>query len=90
MITVPIQLPSNSVDLQGVKLASIELDYECLLAAATSVTAVLHKIVRGTDTNVAVASHPTVTQDLTAATDAADEDQHRLKVTLYHSRMDRQ
>jgi creatinine amidohydrolase/Fe(II)-dependent formamide hydrolase-like protein len=82
VVTVPVVIPSNSVALQGAKLTSIEVDYELLLAAATSVTAVLHKIVRGADTAVAVASHPAITQDLTAATDAASEDQHRLTVTL--------
>jgi len=83
VVTVPIQVPSNSIALQGAYLKSIELDYEILVEAATSVTAVLHKIVRGADTAVAVASHPTITQDLTAATDAADVDQHKLIVTLY-------
>ena len=82
VVTVPCQIPSNSISLQGAKLASIELDYECIDGAATSVTAVLHKVVRGIEGAVAVASHPTITQDLTAATDAADEDTHKLIVTL--------
>jgi hypothetical protein len=82
VVTVPIVIPSNSVDLQGIKLASIELDYELETAAATSVTAVLHKIVRGIDGAVAVASHPTITQDLAAAVAAATHDQHKLVVTL--------
>ncbi len=82
VVTVPVCIPSNSVALQGAKLVSIELDYELIDAVATSVTAVLHKIVRGADTAVAVASHPTITQDLVADAGAATQDQHRLKVTL--------
>jgi hypothetical protein len=82
VVTVPVQIPSNSQDFTGCKLVSIELDYELMDAAATSVTAVLHKVARGTDTNVAVASHPTITQDLVADAGAATQDQHRLKVTL--------
>ncbi len=82
VVTVPVVIPSNSIALQGAKLASVELDYELLDAAATSVTAVLHKIVRGADTAVAVASHPTITQDLVAAVAAATQNQHKLIVTL--------
>ncbi len=82
VVTIPVQIPSNSVALQGAKLVSIEVDYELLEAAATSVTAVLHKVVRGADTAVAVASHPTITQDLAAAVAAATQDQHKLLVTL--------
>jgi len=82
VVTVPIMIPSNSIALQGSKLASIELDYECETAAATSVTAVLHKIVRGADGAAAVASHPTITQDLVAAVAAAAHDEHKIVVTL--------
>ena len=82
VVTVPIQIPSNSIALQGCKLASIELDYELIDAAATSVTAILHKVVRGIEGAVAVASHPTITQSLVAAVGAATEDQHKLVVTL--------
>jgi hypothetical protein len=82
VVTVPVQIPSNSIALQGAKLASIELDYELIGAAGVSVTAVLHKIVRGADTAVAVASHPTITQDLAAAVAAVTQDQHKLTVTL--------
>lgn len=81
-VHIPIDLLSNSVALKGVLLKSIEVDYEVLIAACTSVTAVLKKIVRGVDGEVAVVSAPVITQDLAAATDAADVDQHKLKVTL--------
>jgi len=88
VVNVPIQIPSNSgVDVAGLPnrgslLKSIELDYELLLAVATSVTATLRLVKRGADGAVAVVSTPAITQDLTAATDAADEDQHKLTVTL--------
>jgi len=82
VINIPITLPSNSNDLKGAYLKSVEVDYELLLAVATSVTASMNKITRGADGAVAVVAAVTVTQDLTAATDAADEDQHKLTVTL--------
>lgn len=82
VVTVPIQIPSNSVALQGCYLRSIELDYEILIEAMTSVTGAVNKITRGADTAVAVVASQTVTQDLTAGTDAADVDQHKLIVTL--------
>lgn len=82
VVTVPVIIPSNSIALQGAKLVSIELDYELETAGATSVTAILHKIVRGADTAVAVASHPAITQDLVADAGAETHDQHKLTVTL--------
>jgi hypothetical protein len=82
VVTVPVVIPSNSVDLQGCYLKSIELDYELETAACTSVTAVLHKIVRGADTAVATASHPAITQDLVANAGAETHDEHKLIVTL--------
>ena len=82
MVTIPIVIPSNSVALQGAKLKSIEIDYELLLAGATSVTAVLNKVTRGAEGGVAVVTAPAITQDLAAAVAAATEDQHKLTVTL--------
>ena len=41
-----------------------------------------HGAMRGVDTAVAVASHPTITQSLVAGTTAATQDQHKLVVTL--------
>lgn len=81
-VYIPITLPSNSTQLKGSLLKSIEVDYEVLVAACTSVTATLKKITRGADGAVAVVSTVATTQDLTAATDAADVDQHKLTVTL--------
>jgi hypothetical protein len=82
VINIPIILPSNSVALKGALLKSIEVDYELLLAVATSITMSLNKVTRGADTAVAVVSAVTVTQDLAAATAAATQDQHKITVTL--------
>ncbi len=81
-VNIPIMIPSNSVGLKGSYLKSIEVDYEILILACTSVTATLNKVARGADTAVAVVSAPTITQDLVAATTAASADQHKLTVTL--------
>jgi hypothetical protein len=88
IVYIPILLPSNSaVDASGSPtkgslLKSVEIDYEVLVAACTSVTAALTKIKRGADGAVAVVSTQASTQDLAAATDAADVDQHKLTVTV--------
>lgn len=88
VVYVPIPLPSHSgVDASGVPvkgslIESIEFDYEVLIAACTSVTAALTKIKRGADGAVAVVSTIAATQDLAAATDAADVDQHKLTLTV--------
>jgi hypothetical protein len=82
VINIPIMIPSNSVALKGSKLTSVEVDYELAAHAATSVTASMNKITRGADGADAVKSTVTVTQDLTAATDAADIDEHKLTVTV--------
>lgn len=82
VVNIPIPIPSNSVALKGSYLKSIEIDYEILTAAATSITATLNKVTRGADGAVAVVAAVAETQDLAAATDAADVDQHKLTVTL--------
>ena len=81
-VYIPVKLPSNSVGQIGSMLKSIEVDYEVLVAACTSVTATLKKITRGADTAVAVVTTVTTTQDLAAATSAATVDQHKLIVTV--------
>lgn len=81
-INVPIMVPSNSVALKGSRLKYVEIDYEILVAACTSWTMSLVKVVRGADTAVAVVSAPAGTQLLTAATTAATVDQHRDRFTL--------
>lgn len=82
VIYIPITLPSNSVGLVGSKLASIEVDYENLLAAATSVTFALNKVTRGASGAVAVVSAVPVTQNLAAAAGAEVQDQLKCTVTL--------
>ena len=81
-VTIPLAVPGNSKDEKGSKILSVEIDYEILTAAATSITATVWKIARGADGAVAVATQVTATQNLTAATDAADVDQHALTVTI--------
>jgi hypothetical protein len=82
VINIPVAIPSNSIALQGAKLASVELDYELLLAAATSVTLSMNKITRGADTAVAVVAAVAGSQDIAAAAGAETQDQHRVKWTL--------
>jgi hypothetical protein len=81
VITIPITVPSNSVALQGAKLASIEVDYEILTAAPTSITWTLNKVTRGADGAVAVVAAVTKTNDLADA-DAKDVDQHKIIISL--------
>ena len=82
VITVPIMIPSNSVALKGGCIKSVEVDYEIRTAAATSITASMKKVVRGADGSDAAPATVVVTQDLVAATDAADVDEHKLVVTI--------
>lgn len=88
VVYIPIPLlSSGAVDVAGLPvkgslIESIEVDYEVLIAACTSVTAALKKIKRGANLAVAVVSTIASTQDLTAATDAASVDQHKLTVTV--------
>ncbi len=81
-INIPIILPSNSVALKGAKLVSVEVDYEILVAACTSWTMSIVKVVRGADTAVAVVSAPAGTQTLTPASTAATVEQHKDAFTL--------
>jgi len=81
VVTIPVMIPSNSVALKGGYLRSIEIDYELLSAAATSVTAVINKVTRGADLVVAVVASQAFTQTPTAAV-SDDQDQHRLILTL--------
>ncbi len=85
-VTIPLAVPGNANgggnDGKGSMINSIEVDYEILTAAATSITATVWKIARGADGAVAVATQVTATQDLAAATDAADVDQHALTISI--------
>ena len=81
VITIPITIPGNSVALQGAKLTSIEVDYENLVAEATSFTWTLNKVTRGADTAVAVVAAVTKT-DAIAAADSHSVDQHKQVITI--------
>jgi hypothetical protein len=81
IINVPITIPSNSVGLKGAYLKSVEIDYEVMVADLTSIAFTIQKVTRGTDTNVAVVSAPTVTQDIAAAS-AKTIEQHKVVVSL--------
>lgn len=81
-INIPIIIPSNSIGLNGAKLVSVEVDYEILVAACTTFTLSIVKVVRGVDTAVAVVSAPAGTQTLTPASTAATVDQHKDAFTL--------
>ena len=80
-VTIPIEVPSNSVALQGAKLTSIEVDFEVLVADCTSITTTLNKVTRGVNTAVAVVAAVTQTQSPAAAT-LKVTDQRKLVVTL--------
>ena len=82
IVNIPIMLPSNSAALKGSYLKSIEVDYDIAVAACTSITASLNKVHRLADGLASTVAAITVTQDLVAATDAADVDDHKLTVTL--------
>ncbi len=83
-VNIPITIPSNSIGLQGAKLASIEIDYEILVAACDAVTAVVNKVTRGADGAVAVVAAQDFTYDTghDAAAERYDVDQHKMTLTL--------
>jgi hypothetical protein len=80
-VTIPIVIPSNAVGLKGAYLKSIEVDYEILIAACTTITFTLNKVTRGADTAVALVAAVTQTQDISAANQKV-VDQHKVVVSL--------
>ena len=82
IVNIPITIPSNAVALKGALLKSVEVDYEIQVAACTTFTAAIVKVVRGVDTALAIVSAPACTQDLIAATTAASVEQHKLVCSL--------
>lgn len=82
IVTIPIMIPQNAVALKGSWLRSVEVNYEITDAALTSLTASAKVVARGVEGAVAVPATLAVTQDLVAATDAADVDTHKLTVTI--------
>jgi hypothetical protein len=81
VVTIPLEVPSNSVALQGVKLESIEIDYEFFTAEPTSLTWTLNKVTRGADGADAVVAPVPFTQAIAAAS-AKTVDEHRQVITL--------
>ncbi len=82
VITIPVFVRTNSVALKGAYVKTVEVDYEILTAAATSMTASANNITRGADvTGLTVTSVP-VTQDLAAAVAAATVAKHKLTITI--------
>lgn len=81
---IPVLLPSNSVDLQGAKLESIEIDFEILTAACDAMSAVIYKVARGADGAVAVVATPAFSYDTghDTAAERIDVDQHKMTLTL--------
>lgn len=84
VITIPIMLPSNSVALKGAYLASIEIDFEILVAACDALAAVVNKVTRGADGSVAVVAAQTFTYDTghDSAAERIDVDQHKMTLTI--------
>ena len=83
-VNIPVIIPSNAIGLQGAKLASIEIDYEILVAACDAVTAVVNKVTRGADGAVAVVASQSFSYDAghDSAAERYDVDQHRMTLTL--------
>lgn len=82
---IPIMIPSNSADLKGSYLKSIEVDYEIVTAACDAVTPHLYKNTRGADgADVTITEITAITYD--AAHDTDDErddlDEHAMTITL--------
>lgn len=84
-----IGVPSHTPDAAGVavkggKITKIEIDYEILVAAVDTLTAVVYKSKRGADGADVVVSSVTFTHD--AAHDTDDErddlDEHRMEINI--------
>lgn len=84
VINIPVVMPSNSVDLQGAKLVSIEVDFQILVAACDALAAVVNKVTRGADGAVAVAASLPFSYDTghDTAPERIDVDKHRMTLTL--------
>ena len=81
VITIPIVIPSNSSALKGSKLASIEVDYEILVAEPTSMTWTLNKVTRGADGADATVAPITKTNTVADAS-AKTVNEHKQTITI--------
>jgi hypothetical protein len=81
---IPIPLPSNSVDMKGCYLRSIEIDFEILIAALDVLTPVIYKMVRGADGADVTVSTPAFSYDTghDTAAERIDVDEHKMTLTL--------
>lgn len=81
---IPVPLPSNSVDMKGAYLKSIEIDFEILTADCDAVSAVIYKNVRGADGADVTVSAPSFTYDAghDTAAERYDVDEHKMTLTL--------
>ena len=80
-ISIPIEMPSNSIALNGAKLVSIEIDYQVLVADLTSLTPVVNLVTRGIEGAVAVVAAQTFTQSPTLAASLV-VNKHKLVLTI--------
>lgn len=83
-VNIPIVVPSNSSSEKGCKLKSIEIDFEIVAGALTSLAAVIYKITRGADGSAATATSVSFTYDTghDTAGERVDVDQHKMTLTL--------
>jgi len=84
VVNIPILIPSNSNALKGAYLKSVEIDFEILVAACDFVDAVVNKVTRGANGDVAVVAAQTFTYDAghDTAAERDDLDQHLMTLTL--------
>jgi len=81
---IPVAIPSNGNSQVGSRLTAIEIDYEVLIAACDAVSAVINKVTRGDDGEIAVVAAQDFTYD-TGHDTAAERltlDQHKMQLTL--------
>jgi len=82
VVTIPVEVQSNSIALQGSKIASIEVDFEVLVADCTSIAVTVNKVSRGLDTAVAVVAAQTQGTLVPTLANAKVVDQHKLLIPL--------
>jgi hypothetical protein len=82
VVTIPVEVPTNAIQLQGSKIASIEVDFEVLVADCTSLSVTVNKVTRGADTAVATVTALTQGTLSPALTSAKTVEQHKLIIPL--------
>lgn len=81
---IPVLLPSNSADLKGSYLKSIEIDFEIVTAACDAMSATLYRMDRGADGADVTVTSVTFTYDTghDSAAERIDVDEHKMTLTL--------